>query len=128
MQVDKADPPYPRSTSVWWFDCQSASSEDLSKASLTVGVQKTKIFIGNETDYHDHSTMAPTGGDYIDEETVDGSEKQDVELQNAEEGTPVPRQEALDGNSANVARSTTLCTSFIVAFILNTLRIRYLWL
>lgn len=23
--MDTADPPFPRSTSVWWFDCQSIS-------------------------------------------------------------------------------------------------------
>lgn len=27
FEVDSAEPPYPRSTSIWWFDCKSASNE-----------------------------------------------------------------------------------------------------
>lgn len=126
FSVDKADPSYPRSTSVWWFDCQSASSEDMSKASLTGGDQKA-IYVGGHSSFHDESTIHPSGVDYVDEETVDGSEKQDVELQNGEEtGTPFPRQEALDGNSANLLSSTSFYTSFITAYIVYTIRIRFL--
>lgn len=74
------------------------------------------------------STVNPTQGDYVDEDMFDGSEKQDSELQeNGEEATPVPRQEALDGNSANIISSSKIYTSFIIAFIVHFLRLRFLW-
>lgn len=124
FSVDKADPAYPRSTSVWWFDCQSASSEDLSKASLTGGEAKT-VYVGDNADYSVPST-APPVEDYADEETVDGSEKQDVELQNSDEGTPIPRQEAFDSNSANIMNSMNVCISLFAAIIVQALRIHFL--
>lgn len=111
---------------MWWFDCQSASNEDLSKASLSGGDNES-IYVGSDVDYHDLSTVNPTQGDYEDSDMVDGSEKQDFELQqNGEEATPVPRQEALDGNSANIISSSKLYTSFIIAFIVHFLRLRFL--
>lgn len=126
LQVDKADPAYPRSTSVWWFDCQSASNEDLSKASLSGGDNES-IYVGTDGDYHDLSTANPTQGDYVDEVMFDGSEKQDSELQeNGEDSTPIPRQEALDGNSASIFSNSKLYTSFIIAFIVHFLRLRFL--
>lgn len=37
--VDSADPPFPRSTSVWWFDCRSISQTQPRSLGLTVGVE-----------------------------------------------------------------------------------------
>ncbi|XP_035233830.1 stromelysin-3-like [Stegodyphus dumicola] len=122
FSVDNADPPYPRSTSVWWFDCQSqsASNEDLSKASLKSGDTKP-IYVGGDSETGmASSTVSPTEGEYVDEDLVDGSEKLDVVLQqNGVEGTTIPRQEALDGTSGSLPSVTGVPASVLILLVVR---------
>lgn len=88
------------------------------------GSDLNPIFIGGDNSVS--STLSPSE-DYDDEETVDGSEKQDVMLQNGDEATSFPMQEALDGNSANIVSCTNVLVS-VIFVTLQFLRIRFLWL
>lgn len=129
--MDKADPPYPRSTSVWWFDCksQSSNSGELTKASLNGDDQKP-IYVGDP----DNSTDVPSNvrfqDDYVDTDGVDGSEKQDVDSQQDDDNmvTAAPNKQALDGNSAESSRSSLLLTLLIAAVFQVFQRRRVLWI
>ncbi|GFS42363.1 matrix metalloproteinase-24 [Trichonephila inaurata madagascariensis] len=126
FSVDKADPPFPRSTSVWWFDCQaqSASNEDMTKASLNGG-EKHPIYIGDDTNIT--STRVPGDNDYVDSDVVDGSEKQDVDLQQSDDevATPFPQKGALDANSASILSYSCLLWT-LLSFTIHAQRWRVL--
>ncbi|GFQ67428.1 matrix metalloproteinase-24 [Trichonephila clavata] len=127
FSVDKADPPFPRSTSVWWFDCQaqSSSNEDMTKASLNGG-EKHPIYIGDDTNITS-STRVPGDHDYVDSDVVDGSEKQDVDLQQSDDevATPFPQKGALDANSASILSYSCLLWT-LLSFTIHAQRWRVL--
>ncbi|KAG8201984.1 hypothetical protein JTE90_027456 [Oedothorax gibbosus] len=119
--VDKADPPYPRSTSVWWFDCKSQSSnnQELTKASLN-GEDRKPIYIGSDDE---NTTEIPssvrTEDEYADADAVDGSEKLDVDNQQDDDNmvTAAPSMQDLDYSSSESSRSSLLLTLLLaVAF------------
>lgn len=58
----KAKPPFPRQTSVWWFDCKSAQANPLGLSSDL----RASIYVGNGTHGHHASleepiTISPAG-------------------------------------------------------------------
>lgn len=116
FSVDTGKPSYPRSTSVWWFDCQAQAGRRHGTSSLTAGDQKP-IYIGEST------PSTTTEFDDDDHNAVDGSENLDVVLQQSgEEQTPSPRHEPLDGNSGSTPLSSVsslvlLATLFIAVFL-----------
>ncbi|GBM80819.1 Matrix metalloproteinase-16 [Araneus ventricosus] len=112
---DDRFPPYPRPTSVWWFDCQeqSTSNEDLTTVSLD-GDDMHPTNIG-EDDNIRTSTQITMETDYLD-----SSEKLDVDLQ--QDGgddltTPSSRNEVLDTNSAASSCASLLLSLLLVAIL-----------
>lgn len=126
--MDKADPAYPRSTSVWWFDCksQSSNSEELTKASLN-GDDHKPVYVGGPDD---NSTEMPSNvrfqDDYVDTDGVDGSEKQDVDSQQDDDNmvTAAPSRQALDSNSSAESSRSSLLLTLLLAVVFQVFQRR----
>ncbi|XP_076350925.1 collagenase 3-like [Tachypleus tridentatus] len=107
--VDSGKPPYPRSTSVWWFHCKASSRSHPNRSSLETGEEKV---------HHVDKTGNSKGVTSSSDEIKSDFDDMDVSMYQSSEGRQVicnykPSQSAQEYNSSSSMTPFLVVMSFI---------------